>query len=228
MVLPLGAWLSRKKPLPKRFLDENFVDRPDCSWNVWLSIEEISPLHLVSKMNWIGMLEARAMTEKYLADADDLITGLVGWLDGEEREEILETLGEPPSPSLPIYLISCCDKNGEEVVYIGKTKNTNRFSGGHRAALALHDPKFSNKEKKIYRATVWFYDGLDHICLDWIKPECLALELLASIERQLIYGFKPPLNTAGINSRCDKWNFEIRISNFLPGGFLHNIAIWFE
>lgn len=124
-----------------------------------------------------------------------LVNSLGGSLDRWKQEEILTKLGEAPLPSLPIYLISCGDGDDEELVYVGKTKNTSRFYGGHSAALKLHAPEFQSKSKHIYRCTTWFFIDNEYISLDWIQPEQVALDILDSIESQLIYWLQPPLNT---------------------------------
>ncbi|UVL73650.1 hypothetical protein [Pseudomonas protegens] len=226
MFRPLTAWINRTHPLPERFYTQGYVDEPKDDWCVWVSIEEVAPLYLASSMNWIGLVESRQKTRDYLDSAAEIINGLEGaWLDREEREWILEKLGEPPFPSLPIYLITCSDGSDEELVYVGKTENTNRFIGGHSAALKLHAPKFSLKEKKIYRATVWFHNNDEYVSLDWVQPQTLALELLDSVESHLIYSFQPELNTAKRKQVCAKWNFYMHIQNFLDGGFLNDTFV---
>ncbi len=223
MYKPLSSWVNRRNSLPERFYNPSFVDVPKNDWAVWLSIEEVAPLYLAPKMNWLGLKESRDKTRKYLNEAGRIISGLEGGsLDNEEREWILDKLGEPPLPSLPIYLITCSDNEKEELVYVGKTKNKSRFSGGHSAALKLHAPNYSIKEKKIYRSTVWFYINNEHISLDWIQPESLAIDLLDSIESHLIYSFQPVLNTAKKKKVYAKWDFYIHIQNFLDGQYLND------
>ena len=118
-------------------------------------------------------------------------------------------------PSLPIYLITCTEDENEELVYVGKTENTSRFTGGHSAALKLHAPEYANKEKRIYRSTVWFHNDDEYISLDWVQPQQLAVELLDSVESHLIYSFQPKLNTAKKKKKYAKWDFYIHIQNFL-------------
>jgi hypothetical protein len=224
---PLSAWINRTHPISKRFYTPEFVDAPKEDWSVWLSIEEVSPLYKANEMNWIGLLDSRKATKRYLDDASEIINGLEGgWLDNEEKEWILDRLGEPPLPSLPIYLISCSDTLGEEVVYVGKTENTSRFTGGHPASLKLHAPEYKNKEHKIYRSTVWFHNDNEYISLDWVQPETLALNLLDNVESQLIYYFQPKLNTSKKKKNCAKLSFNIHIQNFLEGGFLNDMFVW--
>lgn len=223
MFIPLSAWINRKHPLPERFYTTNYVDYPTHDCGIWLSIEEVSDLYLANEMNWIGLTKARHITNNYLEQASDIIGGLDGgWLDSEERQMILEKLGDPPEPSLPLYLITCVQKNTEKLVYVGKTVNTNRFKGGHTAALKLHAPKFKNSHKKVYRSTVWLHHNDEYISLDWVQPEQLAVRLLDSVESQLIYTFQPELNIAKKAKNYAKWDFYIHIQNFLPNGFLND------
>lgn len=223
MLKPLSSWINRTHPLPVRFYTTGYIDTPKDDWSVWLSIEEATPLHLAQEMKWLSLKDSRKNTENYLSSASDLIQGLEGgWLDRWERNRILEELGEPPLPSLPIYLITCHDGIKEKLVYVGKTKNTSRFNGGHAAALKLHSPSYEGQRKKIYRATVWFHDDDSYISLDWIQPELLALELLDSVESHLIFSFQPELNIDKRKKRLSKWDFYIHIQNFLDGGFLND------
>ena len=223
MFNPLAGWIERRHPIPVRFYTSGVVDKPNRDWNVWLSIEEVAPLHEVSNMQWLSLREARSITKHYLEEASELINGLEGgWLDREEQERILQDIGSPPIPSLPIYLISCKGADYEDLVYVGKTKNISRFSGGHAAALKLHDPKYAGMEKLIYRATAWFYLNNEYIALDWIEPESTALDLLDNIESQLIFYMKPELNTSKRNNNCARWDVGIHIQNLLAGGFLND------
>jgi len=223
---PLSSWVERSHPLPERFYISGYEDIPTDNWAVWLSIEEVSPIHLAPSMEWIGVKESRNITAQYLEQASEIIDGLQGgWLEREEREWILEELGQPPLPSLPIYLITVADEKNEKLVYVGKTVNKSRFSGGHSAALKLNAPDYADKDKKIYRSTVWFHFNEEYITLDWIQPEKLALEILDSVESQLVYEFQPELNTAKKKNLCAKWDFNIHIQNFLKSGFLNDTFI---
>ena len=223
MYRPLSAWIARTHPISERFYTPSYIDTPKDGWSVWLSIEEVAPLHKVNEMNWIGLQRSRLETQNYLDEASEIIDGLEGgWLDRDERKMILEQIGEPPLPSLPIYLISCSSERGEELVYVGKTENTSRFSGGHTAALKLHAPEYGDKEKKVYRCTVWFHNDDEYISLDWVQPEELAFRILDSTESQLIYYFQPMLNTLKKKKNHAKWNFYIHIQNFVGSGFLND------
>lgn len=223
---PLSAWIKRTHPLPPRFYTPGIIDKPKNEWSTWLSIEEVAPLYKAKELNWLGLKESRKNTQDYLNQASEIIDGLEGgWLDNEEREMILEELGEPPLPSLPIYLITVKDNDKETIVYIGKTENKSRFSGGHSAALKLHAPEYEGKEKKIYRSTIWFHDDDEYLSLDWIQPEKLSIELLDSVESQLIYRFQPDLNVLKKKKNYAKWDFYIHLQNFLDGQFLNDAFI---
>lgn len=226
MFNPLEGWLSRKHPIPNRFYTQGIVDAPNSKWNAWLSIEECSLLHKVNSMNWLSLRQARIQTAHYLDSAAELIGGLEGgWLDREEQLLLINQLGAIPLPSLPIYLISCGEGNDEQLVYVGKTKNTSRFSGGHAVALKLHAPKYQSMPKRVYRSTIWFYFNEEYISLDWIQPEKLALKILDSIESQLIYSLQPALNTHKKKANLALWDFRIHIQNFQCGNFLNDILL---
>lgn len=220
---PLSAWIKRTHPLPLRFYSKGVVDKPKIEWSTWLSIEEVAPLYKAKELSWLGLKESRKNTQNYVNHASDIINGLEGgWLDREEQELILEKLGEPPLPSLPIYIISVKDLGQEKVVYVGKTENKSRFNGGHSVALKLQAPKYEGKEKKIYRSTVWFHDDCEYLSLDWIQPENVAIELLDSVESHLIFHFQPELNVSKKKKNYSKWSFYIYIQNFLEGQFLND------
>jgi hypothetical protein len=220
---PLKEWVYNKSFIPKRFYTPGVMDNPNYDWSYRISIEEKAPLHLANSMKWQSLKVSRELTASYLEDASEMISGLSGGsLDSEERSWVIEKLGPPPIPSLPIYFVSCVDENGEKLMYIGKTKNVSRFRGGHNIALKLHSPEFSRKEKYVYRGAIWFYIKEEYIALDWIQPEILSFDLLDSIESHLIYHYQPPFNKMKRKRILSKWDFEILIKNRTGNGFLHN------
>lgn len=223
MINPLESWLRGSHPIPRRFYTSKVADLPNSEWCAWLSIEECAPLHQVNSMNWLSLRQARIETNCYLNSAAELIGGLEGGrLDREEQVQIIGQLGAAPLPSLPIYLISCGEDENEQLVYVGKTKNVSRFSGGHAVALKLHAPEYQSKPKRVYRSTIWFHFNDEYISLDWIHPEKLALKILDSIESQLIYAFQPALNTHKKKANLALWDFRIHIQNFQRGHFLND------
>lgn len=148
---PLSGWLSRRHPLPVRFYSKTNDDIPDPEkWNVWLAVEEVCLFHEVVNMKWVSLKDSIKKTNEYLSKADKLISGLDGaWLDGEEELMIKEDIGQPPLHCLPIYIITCEENNVEKIMYVGMTKSTSRFSGGHTVATKLHNPIYNNKKKSI-------------------------------------------------------------------------------
>jgi hypothetical protein len=226
MLQPLSLWINRSQPLPERFFNPEHRDIPHEDWTLWLSIEEVAPLHCAARMQWVSLQESRQRTCAYLTAAQKQLQGLNrGWLSSEEQQHLLAVLGEPPLPALPIYLITCTDPSGEHLVYVGRTKNTSRFSGGHAAALKLHAPEYANKEKRIYRATLWIQDQGDTISFDWIQPESLAERLLDWVESRLIYLMQPDLNNQKKRRFSGQWDFALHIQNTLPGAFLNETFI---
>jgi hypothetical protein len=182
---------------------------------------------MADSLMWRGLKESRQITDEYLSEASDLISGLSGgWLDSEEREMILSQLGNPPEPCLPIYIITIGDRGSERVVYVGKSKTNSRFNGGHAAALKLHAPSYQNLRKRIYRCSLWFHDSRDYIALEWMKPESLALEFLDSIESQLIFHFKPELNTLKKSNYCATKPVCFHIQNLAGRRFIDDEIIF--
>jgi hypothetical protein len=221
---PLHAWVARQQPLPSRFYAPSDRNDIDTSWLCWVSIEEKLSLYTASEVDWQSLAESRKKTNEYLTRASEIISGLEGsWLDSEEAEMILETLGDPPRPTLPIYLIGL-EKDGAYgyPVYIGITRTSNRFIGGHKAALCLHNPKFNGYSKHLYREAVWFYNGSDYLPLEWLEPEEMANTILKSIESQLIFDFKPAINERKKAAECAAIPLVIHIENFCGDSFVRN------
>ncbi len=216
---PFSAWLDRKQPLPSRFLEKDFVDavpkRGD-NWDCFLALEECWPLYRANDLKWESLKESIEDTKIFLQNAATSISGLEGgWLDSEEKIMIESNVEcKPPKQCLPIYIMTIKNAVEERVVYIGKTSSNNRFSNGHTAALKLHNPKYKAYDKKLYRCSVWFFLQEEYACLEWLKPENIAYEVLDSIESHLIWCAQPELNTDKMKQNQSKWNFFIHIQNF--------------
>ena len=216
MFLPLSAWVDAKLSLPERFLLGCYQDTFGDNWFGWVVLEEVSPLHEVNTLNWVSLEESREATKKYIADSSAL-DGIddVSDLDREQGRLVIEELGDPPYPCLPIYCIAVGEGENERIVYIGKTKSSSRFSGGHSAALKLHDPAYKDLNKTIYRCSIWFRVNEEYVAIDWIEPSLLSLELLDSIESQLIYNLQPELNVGKRSKATAKYQLEsLHIQNF--------------
>ena len=97
-------------------------------WSVSVALDEEVPLHAIADAKWQSLAETRHATNTYLQSASTLIDGLWGGtLDSDERQLILDELGEPPEYCLPIYLVSVGSGDEERIVYVGKTRSSKRF-----------------------------------------------------------------------------------------------------
>tara|TARA_R110002111_G_scaffold260867_1_gene332897 strand:- start:777 stop:1403 length:627 start_codon:yes stop_codon:yes gene_type:complete len=204
------------------------MDNIDASWLCWVVIEEKLLLHEARDVNWQSLAESRAKNNEFLAKASEIITGLEGaWLDSEEAIMVRETLGDPPEPTLPIYLIGL-EKDGVcgDPVYIGITLTSSRFTGGHKAALCLHHPKYNGYAKHLYRAAVWFHNGNEYLPLEWLEPEETANRILESIESQLIFEFMPAINVQKKKNECATIPLEIHIENFCGDTFIRDHIVF--
>lgn len=194
---PFEPWLEGSQPLPSRFYAERVEDFVTDEWSCWVAPAKRVSLHLADTLEWLSLANSRTRTQAYLATAAKVVSGLEGaWLDGWERAQLRESGLIPPSLCYPIYLITCEDEASERIVYVGKTSVSNRFSGGHAAALKLHAPEYANQSKWIYQCDVWFLHRQDYLCLEWLDPVTTAEAVLDGVESQLIFDLQPALNTA--------------------------------
>ncbi|WP_157662074.1 hypothetical protein [Burkholderia ubonensis] len=211
----LDAWLERTDPL------HSFIDLesrpPNREFGGFLALDVVVPAH--ESLN----LEAESLATSWHAVHDyvDQALSIIDadhplWLDGEEVEMIRQQLGSPPPLCYPLYLISVGDGTDERLVYVGKTSSgKGRFKGGHAAFSKLLAPKFDGQPKRVYLAAiVLLSDDASYQPLEWVKPIDTAELLLQSIEAQLIYFFKPELNTQHVHKFNAKWPVSLHIQNF--------------
>lgn len=233
---PLYGWVNKQAALPRRYSmapDEDELPVADASaneWSVSVALDEALPLHSIAEANWQSFAQTRRATDAYLKEADALIDGLWGrWLDSEERDLIISTLGEPPAFCLPIYVVSVGQGKDERVVYIGKTSASTRFSNGHRVGLKLHHPEYAQLVKTVYRCSVLLYVHDEYVALEWIEPEALAAKILDQVESVPIYALQPELNIA---KRCRKPKvdkpIEVHIQNFTLSKLLDGQMLWLK
>ena len=189
----------------------------------WINIEERIRLDEAATVKWMGLREAKNDTANYLRRAGQLVGGLEGaWLDSEEAMWIKEEMELPPRPCLPLYFMRVGSSHKHPgLCYIGKTTNSSRFSGGHRASLKLHQPKYRRFGKYLFRASIWFYYKDEFLPLEWLQPISKAEEILASIEARLIYHYQPIMNTKNKRKDHSRLKFGIQIENHLADSFLH-------
>ena len=216
----LERWLDRKAPLHE-FSDATRI--PDRETGCFIGIDIAVDLHETIHLKPESLAQSWISVHRYMTNALRIIGAEEpSWLDREEVEMIRSDLGDPPPVSYPLYFISVGNDEAEKLVYVGKTSSNNsRFKGGHTAITRLHDPKYNTLSKKLYLATIFFYDK-DYLPLEWIKPFDKAQALLSSIEAQIIFDFKPELNSDHTNNFNSSWPTPILFENYCGySQFLH-------
>jgi hypothetical protein len=193
----------------------------------FLGIDMCFPLHRVREMKAQSLKSTWSDINDYVDEAlnislyqykeerDPEDESLLLDVDREILHEIEYQLGSTPPTCYPIYLITVGNNKDERVVYIGKTSSDNhRFSGGHSAALKLHDPKYDSLEKSIYFATIMFLssDG-EYMPLEYIQPYDVSKKLLSNVEAGLIYSLKPELNKVHLNKNNAQIEMLLNIEN---------------
>lgn len=212
----LKPWLERREPL--RAYIKSPKNSPHHEYGCFLSLDEVFPVYKTATLEAESLSESWKRAHNYVKQALRIIGATrPGWLDNEEVDMILRKLGDPPPLCYPIYLISVAKRgSAERIVYIGKTSSKkSRFSGGHLALTKLHHPKYNGMTKRLYLgAIVLLSEDKDYLPLEWVKPFKDALGILKSIEAQLIYRFKPELNSHHIKNNNAGWIMSIHIQNF--------------
>ncbi len=228
---PLYGWVNKRASLPKRFRcdvdGDHARDNVAGEWSVSVALDEEVPFHAIADAKWQSLAETRRATNTYLQNASSLIDGLWGGtLDSEERQLILDELGEPPEYCLPIYLVSVGSGEEERIVYVGKTRSSKRFANGHRVGLKLHHPDYEHLNKKVYRCSVLLDIHDEYVALEWIDPEQLAERILDSVESVLIYALQPELNVNKRKKPTVDTPVFIHVQNFVGGYLLNNLMLW--
>lgn len=230
---PLSAWLERRAALPRRFSlapDETgspALDESTEEWSVSVALDEAVPLHAIAETKWFSLSETRRMTSTYLKRAEELIDGLWGGaLDGEERDLIQTTLGQPPQFCLPIYIVSVGTGDDERAVYVGKTCSSKRFANGHRVGLKLHQPKYTHLPKTVYRCSVLLDIHDEYVALEWVQQETVAERMLDGVESVLIHALQPELNVAKRRRPAVDLPIHIHVQNYAQSDFLDGLMLW--
>jgi hypothetical protein len=219
----LKGWLDRTDPL------QSFIDLekrpPNQEFGGFLSLDEMVPAYESNTLPSESLSDSWEKTHSYVSSSLEIIHASDPlWLDNEEVEMIINELGEPPPICYPLYLISVESKGAERLVYVGKTSSSNgRFKGGHAALTKLLNPKYDGQIKRLYLAgVVLLADDKSLQPLEWVKPLARAEELLSSIESQLIFTFKPGLNTQHVKKNNASWPVSLHIQNFTETKFLND------
>lgn len=209
-------WLQRRSPL-MGFELQNRVPQQDST--CWVSLNASALLHQAGTIHAQSLRDSWSAVQEYMTSALALL-GADGpdWLSREDAWDIEDELGAPPFVANPIYFMSVKDQLGEKLVYVGKTSSKrSRFSGGHAAITKLHNPKYEGFEKRIYIASLMFYDDFDYLPIEYIRNLGSAEKLLSSIEAQLIYDFQPELNTSHKKTFGSHWPIQILFENSVNG-----------
>ena len=113
----------------------------------------------------------------------------------------------------PIYIISIIGKSFNGVVYIGKAESTtNRFAGGHIAALMLLHPKYQRFCKYISFAVLLIKTSKGEVFpVEWISPSSLRAEIVAHVEHSMIWKFQPRLNSNLKDTEPSGFTFETNL-----------------
>ncbi|CEP99580.1 hypothetical protein [Paraclostridium sordellii] len=224
---PLSQWIKGQSKLPLFSTIEKI--EPLFEYGSFLSLDKHYYLHEIDKATAQSLSISWTNTETYISKSRKVLnTDLITVLDDSKTAALKSELGEPPSHCYPIYIVSVGEGELERVVYIGKTSSKkNRFSGGHKVAIKLHNPKYEGLVKNIYFCCVVFLTpNKDYLPLEWIQPKEKALDLLDSVESHLIYSFLPELNVQKKNKNYSKYDMNFHIqnfsnhSNFLDGTFV--------
>lgn len=230
---PLHAWVNERAALPKRFRlapDEEEpldTDTDASEWDVSVALDEAVPLYAIAAARWKSLSETRRATNEYLKKAEVLIDGLWGGtLNSEERDLILNNLGEPPAFCLPIYLVSVGEGDNEHVVYVGKTRSSTRFANGHHVGMKLHHPKYDQLLKTVYRCSVLLDVHDDYVALEWVEPETLAETILDCVESVLTHALQPELNVAKRRRPTVDRPVHIHVQNYVKSDLMDGLMLW--
>ncbi|WEG19275.1 hypothetical protein PQ478_21555 (plasmid) [Alkalihalophilus pseudofirmus] len=226
-------------PILDRFRRDDISIELEC----FIGIDVCFPLHKVLDMTaqsldvtWNALKEyvdkaLHIITEQYREELDIENYDKFRDVDKEIIREIKSQLTLIPPACYPIYIITVGEGYDEKVVYIGKTSSKNhRFTGGHSAALKLHDPIYDGMMKHIYFGTVTFIDNdKEYMPLEFIQPYEDALNLLDNLEAGLIFNLKPDLNRTHRSRNNAKYDIVVNIENYSSrSNLLHNKQVYIQ
>ena len=210
-VSALKSWLDRRSSLHE-FALLNRV--PDREMGGFIGIDVAVPAHKSLELKAESLVASWQADDRYVQEALRIINSEEPlWLDREEVQMIMDELGEPPVVAYPIYFISVGIGVNERLVYVGKTSSSkSRFNGGHPALSKLHAPEYEGLQKTLYMGTLVFLNDHGYLPIEWIKPLDKAEQLLKAVEAQIIFDFKPELNSDHKTRFNSNWptiiNFE--------------------
>lgn len=194
---PLSPWIKGNKSITPNNFYGNL--KPSIEMGAFISLDVAVDLYLANTIDTGNLFDSWNTNKEYIESACEIadVSEDNGYdLDHEEKEWILEKLGEPPECCYNLYFITVYNNIGERLVYVGKTDSKkSRFVNGHLAALKLHNPKYNMFNKRIYFGTITFLSKeREYVPLEFITPYSEANKFLCEMEALLISHFKPELN----------------------------------
>lgn len=166
-----------------------------------------------------------AVSEFVLGDlvclkSDPNITGaVIQVIQAQPENRYLVFAGTKPTPYYASQLVKCDvsdDKDSEPV-------SLEAFHA-HLTALHLQHPGLA---KRIYLGAIVLLADEFYQPLEWVKPLEKTEAILASIEAQLIFNYKPELNSHHVHRNNATWPVSLHIQNFSGvTTFLHDTHCW--
>ena len=213
---PLTAWVHGGNFFVKSFFHyEGEVILPE---TIFVSLDTFFLVHESPQVPLKTLDQSWIDTKEYIVQACALLGRAKAGqpLSPADRSTVLSLLGEPPGPAWPIYVFAVGEYPDERIVYIGKTNSdTHRFTSGHAAITALHNPKYNGLTKRLYLGTVTIYsDEGNYVPLEWLHPKKLRDSIWSDIEAQLIYHFQPELNSTLKSEDWSKNPVQIAFHNY--------------
>lgn len=205
------------------------------SYMNFLTIEKCHDFHTIHKIKGESLVEKWIEINEYIKKSLSIVYVASGenpadvYIDNEDRFDIISSLGAPPAPAFPIYLISVEDEEKERLVYVGKNNSKHsRFKDGHKAAIRLHNPRYKSSFIRLYQCRVILFDEYEKcLPLEFLYSLDESKKLLKEIESHMIFQFKPDLNTQGIKNLKNPSRHSFQIVNYSErSSFLNEENIW--
>jgi hypothetical protein len=207
----LLSWLNGIDPLGHLIVEPRDVFKFGGERLFWLRIGKPIPAHTVHEERHLPLLQIPSEQLKYLYSALRLLDYhpsmkshyLWEHISHEKRAYILQQLGPPPPPSRPIYFITTQANEQHEILYVGKTTNTNRrFSGGHLALTKLLNPTYDGQRKCIFFCEIHFGvpENYGTASIDFVTGAAVQNRFVVGIESLLINAYTPILNKIASNA----------------------------
>lgn len=215
-------WLNGQCHLGHLRVENIPIDYLNGIRNFWLLMRYVAPVHEANMIETIPLSDSFNEHKNYLDKVKKLINQSkmeYGYLSIEDSQYITNTIGQPPNPSLPIYIVTVEENDVHRIVYIGKTTTSvrQRFSQGHAALSKLLDPKYNGKCKNIFFCELYFgiIQNFELIPIDFAENDNEKRMTVSLIETMLINAYNPELNTMHMNPNNPPpvTNIDITIEN---------------